>query len=97
MFYVMPQSLADIGKIRKAQRGYNEEDERDSYVRAVVHTGLVGWRGVLDAAGNEIEFSPDLVDKLPRSVGLDLFNSISRVSNKEAEKNVDGPRESAAN
>jgi (2Fe-2S) ferredoxin len=37
---------------------------------------IVGWSGIKDPSGNDVAFSPDLLDKLPYQVRMDLTNRI---------------------
>ncbi len=44
----------------------------------IIQHGLIGWRGVTDANGNAVEFSPALVRQLP---GSELYLLASRIFN----------------
>lgn len=81
---------ADTPEISRLAAEYPPHDAY-AHTKAITKTCLVGWFGVGDAGGNEIPFSPELVDALPLGTLQRLNREIDQLSKETAEKKEPGP------
>ncbi|NOY60297.1 MAG: hypothetical protein GXO75_15415 [Calditrichaeota bacterium] len=67
----------------------------DAAMKETLEKYVIGWEGVVDDDGNEVEFKPDLLWQLPDVVHVALFTAIRGVGDgkatiEELEKNLSG-------
>ena len=89
-FYKIP-SWSESKRVSEIFAGPKDEEDPFKNIKPLLKMYLTGWEGVGDE-DEPIEFSPDLIDRLPYDVAFELALELNIINRSVAVKKKKGSR-----